>query len=93
MEIERIMNGYWWRSSNSNNKGLCWLDWDKMCTPKVQDGQGFGNVYGFNITLLGKHMWNFIQKPNSLVTRIYKARYFHDCNILQATKGSSANFV
>lgn len=66
-EIERIMNGYWWSSTSSNNKGIKWLVWDKMGMSKSKGGLGFRNLHGFNLALLGKLCWNFITKPNSLV--------------------------
>lgn len=33
-EIERILNNYWWTSSNDNKKDIKWIAWDKMCTSK-----------------------------------------------------------
>lgn len=92
-EIERIMNGYWWQSNNRSTKGLRWIAWDKMCTSKDRGGLGFRSLHGFNLALLGKHVWGFIQRPNSLVARVYKARYFQDCNILPSSIGRDASYV
>lgn len=43
--------------------------------------------------MIGKHIWNFINNPTSLVARLYKAKYYHECNILQAQKGASSSFI
>lgn len=40
-----------------------------------------------------KHIWNFYQKPELLVTRIFKARYFPDSHVLQANKGNDSSFI
>lgn len=73
-EIERLMNGYWWSSKGDHTKGIRWMAWDKMSVAKSEGGLGFRNLYGFNLALLGKHVWNFIKNPQSLVARVFKAR-------------------
>lgn len=92
-EIERLLNGYWWSSNGNENKGIRWLAWDKMATAKCMGGLGFRNLHGFNIALLGKHVWKFAHNPSSLVARIFKARYFSDRHILEAQKGTGSSFI
>lgn len=75
-DIERMLNGYWWRSSGSNIRDVRWLGWDKMSCSKNAGGFGFRDLHGFNLALLGKHIWSFCNKPDSLIARLYKARYF-----------------
>lgn len=50
-------------------------------------------MYGFNIALLGKHIWRCIQNPDLLVTRVLKARYFPNVHIFEASKGVNSSFV
>ncbi|XP_074363120.1 putative mitochondrial protein AtMg00310 [Apium graveolens] len=88
-----IFNSYWWKSNGSNSRGIRWMSWNKMAVPKSRGGLGFRDLHGFNVALLGKHVWNFLQKLESLVTRIFKARYFPDRHILQALKGNDSNFI
>lgn len=57
---------------------------------KDRGGLGFLDLYGFNIALLGKHVWKCITKPNALVSRVLKARYSPNCNILRANKSQGA---
>ncbi|XP_074336668.1 uncharacterized protein LOC141673834 [Apium graveolens] len=92
-DIERQFNAYWWSSGSAGSKGLKWLSWDAMSEPKYKGGMGFRNMYGFNIALLGKHIWRCIQNPELLVTRVLKARYFSDSSILEARKGINPSFV
>lgn len=54
---------------------------------------GFKNLYGFNLALLGKHCWNFINNPNILVARLYKAGYFPRSHLLHVVQGSGPIFI
>lgn len=56
-ELEQMFNNYWWRSGKGKDqKGLNWLSWNNMSNAKSKGGLGFGNLRGFNIALLGKHI-------------------------------------
>lgn len=92
-EIERIMNAYWWSSNSANTKGVRWLSWDRMSMTKKQGGMGFRNLYGFNLALLGKHCWNFLRNPGTLVARVYKARYFPHCHLMNACKNGGSSYI
>lgn len=89
-----MLNGYWWKSSGGNqSKGIRWMAWNKMSLSESNRGLGFHDLQGFNIALLGKHVWNLCHNPTSLVARLLKARYFPDDHILQASKGSRSSFI
>lgn len=64
-----------------------------MCMSITNGGLGFRSLYGFNIALLGKHVWNFMNNPQSLFSRVYKARYFPDTSILKEKKGHNPSFI
>lgn len=83
-EIEKMMNAYWWKTNSSNSKGVKWLAWNKMSMAKSRGGLGFRDLYGFNLSLLGKQCWNLIERPDTIVSRVLKARYYPDCHLLQA---------
>lgn len=91
--MERIMNNYWWTYNGNSRKSIKWLAWDKICLEKCDGGLGFRSLHGFNLALLGKHVWKFVSNPTSLVARVYKAKYFQDCSILQATKENGSSFI
>ncbi|PNX95115.1 hypothetical protein L195_g018298 [Trifolium pratense] len=47
-----------------------------MACPKEGGGLGFHDFPMFNMAMVAKQGWNFINKPNSLVVaRIFKARW------------------
>lgn len=41
-------------------KGIKWLSWTNMSMSKIAGGLGFRDLHGFNLALLRKHCWNFI---------------------------------
>ncbi|XP_074342018.1 uncharacterized protein LOC141679415 [Apium graveolens] len=61
-------------SSSTTTKGIRWMAWEGLSNTKVKRGLGFRSLYGYNLAMLGKHVWNFIHKPHSLVARVFKAR-------------------
>lgn len=60
---------------------------------KCNGGLGFRDLHGFNLALLGKHCWNFHDNPDSLFAQVYKARYFPDNTLFEATRGGGASWV
>lgn len=92
-ELERMMNNFWWGTTNSSRKGIRWLSWSNMSMPKCEGGLGFRNLHGFNLALLGKHCWHFIHNPGSLIARIFKARYYPHNSLFEATRGGGASYI
>lgn len=87
------MNSFWWGSKDNQKKGIRWLSWTNMSMSKGAGGLGFRDLHGFNLALLGKHCWNFVNNPDSLVARIFKARYYVDKSLFKASRGGGASFI
>ncbi|KAL8091888.1 hypothetical protein AgCh_034234 [Apium graveolens] len=64
-----------------------------MTGSKAQGGLGFRSLYGFNIALLGKQCWNMLNNPGSLVSRLFKARYFSNTSMFEAQKGRNSSYI
>lgn len=92
-ELERMMNSFWWGSSKRDLKGIRWLSWSNMSMPKCRGCVGFRDLHWFNLALLGKHCWHFLQNPSSLVARIFKARYYPNSSLFEASRGGGASFI
>ncbi|KAA3457985.1 reverse transcriptase [Gossypium australe] len=60
---------------------------------KEEGGLGFRNMAQFNIALLAKQGWRLLTSPDSLVARVFKAKYFPDCNFQFSRLGSSSSYV
>ncbi|XP_031131938.1 uncharacterized protein LOC116033325 [Ipomoea triloba] len=90
LSIERVMNRYWWGAGSE--RGIHWKAWDRLCIPKKYGGLGFKDLRAFNLAMLGKQAWRFLTRPQSLVARIYKARYFPKSSFIDASLGSNPSF-
>lgn len=66
---------------------------EKISMAKYKGRMGFRDLHGFNLALLGKHYWNLLNNPDSLVARIYKTRYFLDTTLLKATRVGGSSFI
>jgi hypothetical protein len=54
---------------------------------------GFRDLVLFNKALLAKQVWRLLQQPDSLVARIFKAKYHSSSPILEATMGKKLFLV
>lgn len=45
------------------------------------------------LALLGKQGWRFISRPKTLVSRVYKVRYFSKVHFLDAELGNNSSFI
>ncbi|KAL6500925.1 hypothetical protein OROHE_025122 [Orobanche hederae] len=64
-----------------------------LSIPKKFGGLGFKDIHNFNIALLGKQSWRLLTSPSSLVSRIYKARYYPHSSYLDADIGNNPSYV
>ncbi|XP_019175759.1 PREDICTED: uncharacterized protein LOC109171082 [Ipomoea nil] len=92
MALERLMNRYWWGQSGSQNS-IHWMSWDRMCVPKKFGGMGFKRIREFNIALLAKQGWRLLTSTESLVARVFKARYYPTSSFYEATIGGNPSYV
>jgi hypothetical protein len=54
---------------------------------------GFKDLTVFNLAMLGKQGWKFLTEPESLVSRMFKARYFPNNSFLTAIIGHNPSYV
>ncbi|XP_031101993.1 uncharacterized protein LOC116005900 [Ipomoea triloba] len=91
--IEIALNDFWWRGQEVNRKGIKWRTWSDLCKPKSAGGMGFCSISKFNVSLLGKQAWRILNHPNSLVSKVFKAKYFKHNSFLEAKLGSNPSYV
>ena len=92
-ELETMMNSFWWGSGGNGKAGIRWMKWEMLCKPKTYGGIGFKNLYNFNVAMLGKQFWKILTDTESLVGRIFKARYFPRTSVIEAGLGHNSSFV
>ena len=54
---------------------------------------GFRDLRSFNLAMLGKQIWRVIHYPDSLLSRVFKAKYFPNTHILQASPKGNSSFT
>lgn len=61
------------------------IAWNVLCKPKSKGGIVLKHLHLLNQVLLLKIIWNLWTKSNSLLTKVFKSKYYCDWNILEAT--------
>ena len=92
-EIEKMMNSFWWGHSGAQSKGIHWMSWDRLSMHKKDGGMGFKSLGTFNLAMLGKQGWRIMTNPQTLIARMYKARYFLHSNFFEAPLVHKPSFV
>ncbi|KAM6583441.1 hypothetical protein CsatB_010443 [Cannabis sativa] len=92
-EMEQMMCNFWWKSSSKDSKGIHWKRWDRLTLHKLKGGMEFRNLRDFKVSLLSKQGWRLLSRPDSLVARLFKARYYSRGDFLSAELGHNPSFV
>ncbi|KAL6194442.1 hypothetical protein ACLB2K_035526 [Fragaria x ananassa] len=90
--LPRCMVGFWWGDFEKGKK-IHWLAWERLCASKEDGGLGFQNMELFNQALLAKQVWRLMQQPDSLASRVLRAKYYSDGSILLAKANSGASYA
>nr|XP_023915006.1 uncharacterized protein LOC112026546 [Quercus suber] len=54
---------------------------------------GFRNLQAFNLAMLDKQGWRILTNPNSLMARVFKAKYFPHDDVLNSKKGKNPSYA
>ena len=84
-DLENMKRNFWWGQRDDENK-IAWVSWKKMCKSKFHGRMGFRNIQAFNLAMLAKQGWRILTNPNSLMARVFKAKYFPYDEVLNSKK-------
>ncbi|XP_058783075.1 uncharacterized protein LOC131657726 [Vicia villosa] len=73
-DIEKMLNSFWWGGGNNPNC-IKWMAWDRLTGTKNEGGLAFRDLKAFNMAMVAKRGWNLLTMPQSLSSRIFKARW------------------
>ncbi|XP_023644256.1 uncharacterized protein LOC111832150 [Capsella rubella] len=91
-KINSVMSSFWWNATEDKHK-MHWVSWEKLCKSKPRGGLGFRDIGQFNQALLAKQAWCLIHFPDSLFSRVYKAKYFPVNPFLEAKVGYRPSYA
>ncbi|KAL0303469.1 UNVERIFIED_CONTAM: hypothetical protein Sradi_6215000 [Sesamum radiatum] len=81
-----------WSKITGKHK-IHWPLWNSLCESKLVGGLGFRQLHLFNLAMLAKHLWRIMLHPESLLSRVLKARCFPMADVFIATLGSRHSFT
>ena len=91
-EVNSMTGQFWWGQKNEEKK-MHWLSWKHMCSAKKDGGLGFPDLKSFNLALLAKLAWRLMQCQDSLIFKVYKAKYFQHTSFLEASVSNHFSFA
>jgi hypothetical protein len=86
--INTLMRKFWWGASQ-----VPWMSWNKLGESKDKGGMGFRDLGCFNKALLAKQGWRLWKEPDSLVSKIMKAKYYPNGSFLESHLGNKPSFA
>lgn len=92
MDLNSMVRNFWW-GQKENERKMAWISWDKLCQRKSEGELGFKDLKVFNLALLAKQGWRFIQNPSSLLHKVLKAKYFGSTSFLEAQLGKRPSYT
>jgi hypothetical protein len=88
--LEKHSRAFWWGAGRGKRK-VHWLPWQQLTKPKSYGGLGFESMRFFNQALLANQAMHLLVYPDSLCTRVLRAKYFHQGNLLDRAPASEAS--
>lgn len=86
------MARFWWGQKEDKHK-IHWIGWKIFSMSKFHGGLGFKSLSMFNMALLAKQGCRIVNNENSLLHRVFRAKYFSNSLLFEANLGSNPSFV
>jgi hypothetical protein len=90
-DISSMVCRYWW--NNQDDERHHWLSWQCLSNAKSKGSLGFRDLHIFNLAMLAKQGWRFLQDPESLCGRVLRAKYFPNGNIVDAVAAPGISYT
>ncbi|KAL9677509.1 hypothetical protein QQ045_005741 [Rhodiola kirilowii] len=74
---------FWWHSEK--DKGIHSVKAEELYKGRWNGGLGFRRFELMSCALLAKQGWRQLAKPDLLVSKVFKARYYQNSDVMNAT--------
>ena len=91
-EISSMATNFWWGQRGVERK-VHWLSKCHLSRGENFGGVGFRDLHLFNKSLLARQGWRLVWYPNSLVSRVLKAKYYPHHSFLDSTIKNNDSFI
>ncbi|KAL9687723.1 hypothetical protein QQ045_032130 [Rhodiola kirilowii] len=82
---------FWWHRDKT--RGIHWVRRDVLQREKGEGGMGFRKMELMNLALLAKQGWRIMTATDLLISKVFKAKYFPDSDMLEASGGSRPSYA
>jgi hypothetical protein len=91
-DINSMMSKFWWGHKENDTK-MVWMSWEKLGRAKERGGMGFRDLECFNLALLAKQGWRLIHNVDSLVSHIFREKYYPNGSFQSANLGRRPSYA
>jgi len=91
-KLTSIMIDFWWNMLPEKKK-IHWIGAENLMLPKNLAGFRFKDLQCFNQALLAKQAWRLLNDEDSLLSQVFKSRYYLNSDFLTATKGTRPSYA
>ncbi|KAL9663454.1 hypothetical protein QQ045_018840 [Rhodiola kirilowii] len=85
-KLQSYLHKFWWGGFTKDHP-VYWVKKSVLLDNRENGGMGFRRLKCVNLAFLAKQCWRIIQQPDLLLSKILKARYFHDSDFWHARVG------
>lgn len=89
--INRCISKFWW--GKERDRFVRFISWHKICQPKSFGGLVNKNSNIMNLVLLTKVAWRILTQPESLLSKVYRAKYVRSNGWWSSTCIGNQSFV
>uniref|UniRef100_A0A803N1Y0 Reverse transcriptase zinc-binding domain-containing protein n=1 Tax=Chenopodium quinoa TaxID=63459 RepID=A0A803N1Y0_CHEQI len=91
-EIEKMCLNFFCSQRNNEHK-TAWVAWEKLNFSKRDGGLGMRDLSVFNKAMLAKQVCRLLNKPNSLMSKTLKQKYFPNCELMEAKVNTNVSYT